>query len=139
MKHYVLGFIFTGDKQKVLLVEKQNPEWQKGRFNGIGGKIEEGETAEEAMEREAMEEIGVPYNWEHALTFTCPGGTVYVFTAFVHPQTYISYKQKEAEKLGIYPTANLPDKVMSNVRWIIPLCLADIVTPVYVQQRSLGV
>lgn len=136
MKHYVLGFIFTNNKKKVLLVEKQNPEWQKGRFNGIGGKIEEGETPEEAMDREAMEEIGVPYLWEHDLTFTCPGGTVYVFTSFAGSD--ISYKQKEVEKLGIYSTDKLPDLVMANVKWIIPLLLADLEFPIFIPQKSLG-
>ena len=144
MKHYVLGFLFTGDNKKVLLVEKQNPEWQKGRFNGIGGKIEEGETPQEAMDREAMEEIGVPYVWEHVITFVCPGGTVYVFTSFYklpisNPYTGISYRQIEAEKLGVYEVSNLPDQVMANVRWIIPLCLASIQFPVLIHQKTLGV
>lgn len=30
-----------------------------GRYNGVGGKVEEGESIEEAVKREALEEIGV--------------------------------------------------------------------------------
>ncbi len=40
-KHYVVTFLFTPDLQKVWLIEKQKPEWQKGCLNGIGGKIED--------------------------------------------------------------------------------------------------
>ena len=43
-KHYVLGFIFNRQKDNVLLVEKKRPEWQKGKWNGIGGKIKENES-----------------------------------------------------------------------------------------------
>lgn len=44
MQEYVLGFAFTPKdlkgNQKVVLIEKLKPEWQKGKFNGIGGKLE---------------------------------------------------------------------------------------------------
>ena len=43
MKKYTLGFIFTPALDKVLLVHKISPEWQAGKINGVGGKIEEGE------------------------------------------------------------------------------------------------
>ena len=40
MQKYSLGFVFDLPVEKVLLIEKQRPEWQKGKLNGIGGKIE---------------------------------------------------------------------------------------------------
>ena len=49
MKKYVAGFMFSSDKSEVLLVEKMSPEWQRGLLNGIGGKIEGGETPLEAI------------------------------------------------------------------------------------------
>jgi hypothetical protein len=31
---YVAGFLFSADRKQVVLVEKINPEWQRGRLNG---------------------------------------------------------------------------------------------------------
>ena len=55
---YVVTFLFNHDCTKVWLIEKQKPEWQKGLLNGIGGKIEEGETPVDAAFRELKEEAG---------------------------------------------------------------------------------
>lgn len=43
---------------KILLAMKKRG-FGEGKYNGVGGKLEEGETPEEAMIREANEEIGV--------------------------------------------------------------------------------
>lgn len=56
MQEYCLGFVCSLDAQKVLLIQKQRPAWQKGQYNGIGGKLEEGETPLQAMVRECKEE-----------------------------------------------------------------------------------
>lgn len=40
--NYTIGFITCGEK--VLLMQKNRPAWQKGKFNGIGGKINKGES-----------------------------------------------------------------------------------------------
>lgn len=45
-------------KGEILLAEKKEGLGQ-GKWTGIGGKIEEGETLEEAVSRETLEEIGV--------------------------------------------------------------------------------
>lgn len=66
MKRYVAGFAFTADRAKVVLIRKNRPAWQAGHLNGIGGKIERGETPAQAMVREAQEEAGLgAMNWEH--------------------------------------------------------------------------
>jgi len=50
--------------KKILLAEKQRG-FGKGKLNGVGGKIEKGETPEQAMIRETQEEIFVtPTNFE---------------------------------------------------------------------------
>ena len=57
--NYVVGFLFEASLERVLLRLKARPAWQRGKLNGIGGKVEAGETPFYAMRREALEEAGV--------------------------------------------------------------------------------
>ena len=56
-KQYVLGFYH--DDFSVVMICKQRPDWQRGKLNGVGGKIEPGELPAEAMFREFKEETGL--------------------------------------------------------------------------------
>lgn len=56
-KRYVLGFLIHGDKVMLILRTKQ--DWQRGQWNGIGGKVKEGETEKEAFYREMVEECAI--------------------------------------------------------------------------------
>lgn len=46
------------DNQRFCLIRKQRPAWQKGKLNLPGGKIDPGETPEQAAAREVQEETG---------------------------------------------------------------------------------
>lgn len=64
--NYVVGFLFNHDLSQVALIRKIKPQWQAGKLNGVGGKIEPGETPLEAMVREFKEETGAyvpPDDW----------------------------------------------------------------------------
>lgn len=58
MKNFVVILLFSKDYKKVLLV-KRNKEPFKNCWNGIGGKIKEGETPILAAIRECLEETGI--------------------------------------------------------------------------------
>ena len=59
MKHYVIFYVRrVKPDNKVLLVLKDRPEWQKNKYNLPGGKLEEGELPEDAAVRELKEETG---------------------------------------------------------------------------------
>ena len=137
MKHYVLGFHFNTQKDRILLVKKLRPDWMAGRWNGIGGKVEEHETPHEAMRRESIEETGIDTVWEHTVTFTCSGGTIFVFVSFTTGD--IIFEQKEDELKGIFVVSDPPKTVMSNLLWLIPLSLGNIHFPVLVSQSTLGI
>lgn len=55
-QHYVLGLAINKARNKILLMDKQTPAWQKGLLNAVGGKIEFQETPLAAMVREFREE-----------------------------------------------------------------------------------
>lgn len=75
--NYCLGFAFSRDLTRVMLIRKLRPAWQAGRLNGIGGKLEAGETALEAMVRECREETGLDISdWEYFATIQSAQFTV---------------------------------------------------------------
>ena len=66
---YVVGYCFDPYFEHVVLIEKARPEWQAGKLNGVGGKIEPKETPRRAMVREFQEEAGVYIPaWQHIRT-----------------------------------------------------------------------
>lgn len=58
MKTKTLSLLFLRKDDQILLAMKKRG-FGEGRWNGVGGKVEEGESIEAAMIREAQEEIGV--------------------------------------------------------------------------------
>jgi 8-oxo-dGTP pyrophosphatase MutT (NUDIX family) len=66
---YVTGFAFTPDGDSVLLIKKTKPQWQAGKLNGVGGKVEEFDAdLAAAMVREFQEETSIVTTsdqWQH--------------------------------------------------------------------------
>jgi 8-oxo-dGTP diphosphatase len=116
MRKFVIGFLFDG-KGNVALIEKNRPDWQKGRFNGIGGQVEKGETPLKAITREFMEEAGPIINWRQFCVLKGDGYRLYCFTS--RDKTEISTKTDE--KVGWYPVEKLPANILPNMRWLIPM------------------
>lgn len=64
MNTKTLSLLFLRKDDQVLLAMKKRG-FGEGRWNGVGGKVEEGETIEQAMIRESHEEIGItPVDYE---------------------------------------------------------------------------
>ena len=80
MTYYCLGFLFDYKANKVGLINKIGG-WQDGMVNGIGGKIEDGETPRRAMFREFEEETGArPNYWSSKAILVGKSWTVFVFS-----------------------------------------------------------
>lgn len=126
MTEYVCGFLF-GDRGRVALIHKARPAWQRGRLNGVGGKIEPGETPRQAMAREFREETGYftfESDWSLKVVHRGPDHCVYFFRAD-RPQTVdLRYDGEEpCEWVDAWCLRNWP--VIPNLHWLIPLCLDD--------------
>jgi 8-oxo-dGTP diphosphatase len=139
-KKYVNGFLFDSYGEYVTLIEKAKPEWQAGLLNGVGGKVESGETFEEAMTREFLEEAGVevlhegPYgNWTRFmdLKWEEKGGGICVFyRAFSTSLQDLASTQTD-EPINAYSVEDilsepyLRTRVIPNLHWLLPMALDD--------------
>ncbi|MFC5598469.1 NUDIX hydrolase [Deinococcus cellulosilyticus] len=119
---HVLGFAFDPSATQVVLIQKNRPAWQQGKLNGVGGKIEEGETPLQAMCREFEEETGLRLdNWQHFATLIGSGLEVFCFeTRTEHLHLLHSCTDEE---VSVYPLPDLPEHVHHNLRYLIPLAL----------------
>lgn len=125
-KGYVVGFLFDEDKKEVVLIKKNKPEWQKGFLNGVGGKIEPGECAETAMEREFEEETSVKnHAWRLFCVMKFTDCDVHCYKAFLSKK-YATVKSVTEEEVGWYPVAAVPHlKTISNIPWLIHMALDE--------------
>lgn len=123
MTDYVLGFLFTKDLNNVVLIEKQKPDWQKGLWNGVGGKVEDGESSDKAMQREFKEETDLNIkSWERCILMEFPHCTVMIYKA-VSDKAWKA-ETKEEGIVKVVPVGNLDlRQCIPNLHWIIPLLL----------------
>lgn len=131
-KHkYVCGFLFQDKLHTVVLIQKVKPEWQAGLLNGVGGKIEPGESAHEAMTREFCEETGlnVPANlWNEFATINFDGTPVTFFRAFDPENVFGVARAITNEVPGNYNATAIQfsDTVIPNLKWLVPMALYDL-------------
>jgi len=117
----VVGFAINNNK--VLLINKLKPEWQKGKLNGIGGKIEKNENPIDAMIREFEEEAGVSTetkDWIQICNIFSAEG-LWVVYFFVTEKNVYEAKSVEQEQVGWIDIDNLPDNVISPIQWLLPM------------------
>ena len=59
MKLATLCYVMDDDKTLMLYRNKKENDYHEGKWNGLGGKLEQGETPEECAIREVYEESGL--------------------------------------------------------------------------------
>ena len=121
---YVCGFAFqklNDNVHNVALIRKTKPDWQAGKFNGIGGKVEKSETPKAAMIREFEEETSaVITDWRPFAVLKHGKGLIYMFTAMTGVSTLLRQTTDEEPVwvgLGYLPYT----KHVANLDWLIPL------------------
>lgn len=132
---YVLGFCINDAVRhnEILLMEKRKPDWQNGKVNGIGGKIKYGESPEDAMVREFMEETGIDsssFSWRRF----CQMGDEksWLVHCFIGVGDVNEAKDCEEGRMIWADPENLPDNCIDNLKWLVPMALAKCPVESYV-------
>lgn len=145
-QHYVVGYAFRPDMGAVALIEKRKPAWQVGKLNGVGGKIEPGETPVEAMVREFKEEAGVwieAMRWLHIRTerFNVTtetksdqqeGTAVYHFAVLTTEDEWrslYSVTREEVVKAPLPLELDAPLPLIYNMRYLVPMAVTLLQQP----------
>lgn len=120
---YVVGFLFAEDGGAVVLVRKARPVWQIGKLNGVGGRVENGESLQTAMAREFREETGAATNWaewRHFATIRTPVSVVHFLAFRARDRVAVCTATDEEIVVQLLPL-DVDHHCVANLRWLIPL------------------
>ncbi len=125
MQEYVAGLLFDESKSYVALILKTHPDWQAGKLNAIGGRIEteKNESPMDAMRREFKEETGLDVqDWRQFATLADERGwAVRFYWAMGKPW---ECRQTTDEQPFLAIVGSLPENIIPNLRWLIPMALS---------------
>ena len=125
MKLYTLGFLFSKNHKKVVLIKKNSPNWQRGKLNGIGGKINKNEMKISGMIREFKEETNIHFTkWiQFCELYKESEWWVHCYKGFLDFKEDIEYSTEEGE-VRTYKVDELNTlRILPNVKWLIYLAL----------------
>lgn len=105
---YSMALVFSEDRENVLLIEKNRPEFLRGKWTGVGGHVEPGETPLDAVAREVEEETGLAIGrerWREAGVFT--DGATFVIHLFASTARLDEARTITEEPVASHPVAAL--------------------------------
>lgn len=133
VQEYVVLLVFDEAGERVLLIKKdRGPKMVVGHWNGLGGKVEDGESPQEAMSRETREEAGVavdPRSIQMLCALQGHGYRVRFGHCRLDNNVFDGYATRESETVKDFFVQQFPDEVMHNLRWMIPLALDNQIAP----------
>jgi 8-oxo-dGTP pyrophosphatase MutT (NUDIX family) len=126
MERYTIGIYFDYKLEKVVLILKNRPKWQAGRYNFPGGHIEPDEKGIDCVVREFEEECGIktfPNDWkEIGMILNDEFYEVQIFTA-IQKEEHGTICTKEDQPVEWKQLNLLPSNMISNLHWLIPFAL----------------
>ena len=131
MNQYVLCFVPLEPDHyrptRTVLIEKIKPEWQRGKLNLPGGKVELNEHPTAAVERELMEETGLYAKHIRILgKLTGPDYLIHVARCLVPIDSKPVQMEAELVHNMWIDEALVHPRLIPNLRLIIPLCMAGV-------------
>lgn len=124
MKNTTLGFLFDDQGEYVLLIRKNRPEFQVGKYNGIGGLCGANESAFDCMIREFEEETSLKItDWEPLHTLKFDDAYVHCFYAF--SDVLYGAQSLTDEELIKFRVDRLPGNLVKNVHDLIMLAICE--------------
>ena len=123
-QRFCVGYLFSPDLTKVVLIRKNRPDWQATKLNGVGGKLQDGETPLRGMQREFLEETGLEHwDWEPLARLEFDEAVVWFFWG--KSCLYDLCETKTDEGVGIYKIGLLSTlELVPNSRWLIPMAIS---------------
>jgi 8-oxo-dGTP diphosphatase len=114
--------MFSPDGEEVALILKAKPEWQKGKLNGIGGKIEAGELPIAAMVREFEEETGYKTDQIQWWPFATLAGADWTVHFFTTQGPVYELRSTTEERVTVVPWKHVDSTVaIPNLTWLLPM------------------
>ena len=112
----VVGIIT--DNKEILLLKKNNPDWQKGLYNGIGGKVELNTTPLETIIKKCQEELGVNIsNWiELDSEISSSGIEIVYFLTTLNENEIKKLQSQTDERAELFSINNLPTNILQDLK-----------------------
>ena len=112
----VVGIIT--DNEEILLLKKNNPDWQKGLYNGIGGKVELNTTPLETIIKKCQEELGVNIsNWiELDSEISSSGIEIVYFLNTLNEGEIKKLQSQTDERAELFSINNLPTNILQDLK-----------------------
>lgn len=127
MIYYTIGALFTKDFSFVMLILKTKPDWQKGKYNLPGGKVEDGEDYAACVSREFKEETDLdisPFDWNLIGHIEGQDYKCGFLTAVYNPTVHGKWAQMTEEMVYWHKVEKIHElKVISNLYWLIPFAM----------------
>ncbi len=132
INYYVLCFLFGpafNQQDEVLLIRKKRPRWMRGKLNGVGGKVETPETAQDALSRIVSKETGLditghtmgePFTTLH---FSNTRNIVFCYTSNRKYTRSAQTMTDEAVAHYGYPQCLQRKDLADHLRWLLPLAV----------------
>ena len=112
----VVGIIT--DNEEILLLKKNIPDWQKGLYNGIGGKVELNTTPLETIIKKCQEELGVNIsNWiELDSEISSSGIEIVYFLTTLNEGEIKKLQSQTDERAELFSINNLPTNILQDLK-----------------------